>query len=603
MSDTRYRAILTALGALLLVLICLSARGFTLRNVVTVANIRPGQLGEAAALLPFIDANRLADWQRHVNVGVQGGIPHRTTVYTNFTGDTNGITNERVALNAAISACPTGQVVVLPAGTYNVSGGAITLTRDHVTLRGTTNAQGYPLSRLLDAKISMSEDSPTNSTPTTITAGATKGSSIVTVSSVSAKFAVGSIAVINQITNGYDFISAGFVDAPRMFHTCYVTNISGNDIGIWPPFYVDFTNSPTFDPGFYDGGHFTLVKSGVEDLVIDRNGTSDYALFMSQAVQCWLRNVVVTNCVGKLSDIFTVTGIEIRDSIFTGATGAFANTESLAFSQASGCLIENNIGDDPGAPFIMLAERLPNRSVIGCVVAYNFSTNVDYGNTQMMADLYISHGGGQSWFNLWEGNIAGAIISDGLATASHNTVFRNNFYGTNEGVQLLHGGPGTNVYNCRSIDLKRGSWYHNIVGNILGRSGMEGWYSVAAIPSWGWLTNSIFQLGYANEGNLSLTAGETNPPSLDISAYDKNVTNTVIIHGNYDYINNTVTQVATRSNTLPTSLYLTNTTTAPPQFLTNKTLPIIDAGSPSFVRTNLPALHRWVRWKTGALTP
>ena len=76
----------------------------------------------------IIPTDRRATWQG--NVGVQGGIPIRTTVYQTLNP---GATAAQI--NSAIASCPAGQVVYLSAGTYNLSG-AINLTKSNVTLRG-----------------------------------------------------------------------------------------------------------------------------------------------------------------------------------------------------------------------------------------------------------------------------------------------------------------------------------------------------------------------------------------------------------------------------------------------------------------------------------
>ena len=49
-------------------------------------------------------------------VGVPGGIPHRTKIFTNMTPGAND-----AAINYAISRCPSNQVIYLPAGNYYIS--------------------------------------------------------------------------------------------------------------------------------------------------------------------------------------------------------------------------------------------------------------------------------------------------------------------------------------------------------------------------------------------------------------------------------------------------------------------------------------------------
>src|SRR5262245_12296647 len=69
-----------------------------------------------------IDATRRTTW----TPGVPGGIPDRTTICATVTAPPynavgNGITNDAPAIQSAINACPPGQVVFIPAGTYRLN--------------------------------------------------------------------------------------------------------------------------------------------------------------------------------------------------------------------------------------------------------------------------------------------------------------------------------------------------------------------------------------------------------------------------------------------------------------------------------------------------
>ena len=75
-----------------------------------------------------IDASRRIDWS---NAGVPGGIPNRTTVCAILNP---GATAAQI--NSAIANCPSGQVVFLNAGTYNLSAQLIFNNKSNVTLRG-----------------------------------------------------------------------------------------------------------------------------------------------------------------------------------------------------------------------------------------------------------------------------------------------------------------------------------------------------------------------------------------------------------------------------------------------------------------------------------
>src|SRR5262245_39817275 len=76
----------------------------------------------------IINPARATDWS---TAGVTGGIPtNRTTVCATLNpGQT------AAQINSAIVSCPSGQVVQLGAGTFNLSS-AIIFQRNDVTLRG-----------------------------------------------------------------------------------------------------------------------------------------------------------------------------------------------------------------------------------------------------------------------------------------------------------------------------------------------------------------------------------------------------------------------------------------------------------------------------------
>src|SRR6266496_79845 len=71
----------------------------------------------------LIPADRRITW----NPGIPGGIPNRTTIFANvknspYNAIGDGVHDDTAAIQQAISACPTGQVVYIPPGTYRTSG-------------------------------------------------------------------------------------------------------------------------------------------------------------------------------------------------------------------------------------------------------------------------------------------------------------------------------------------------------------------------------------------------------------------------------------------------------------------------------------------------
>ena len=84
-------------------------------------------------LADILPADRRTVW----NPGLPGGIPARTTVCANVNASTygNGTSNATAGIQAALDACPAGQVVQLSAGTFLINNGIVMLNKG-VTLRG-----------------------------------------------------------------------------------------------------------------------------------------------------------------------------------------------------------------------------------------------------------------------------------------------------------------------------------------------------------------------------------------------------------------------------------------------------------------------------------
>jgi hypothetical protein len=106
--------------------------------------------GSSNTILPAYN-NVSANWQM---AGMQsvGGIPNRTTICATL-NTTGG--NDQAAIQAAIDNCPSGQVVQLGVGRFNIdindTGGRPLNIARGVTLRGCTNASNCSLSRETDS--------------------------------------------------------------------------------------------------------------------------------------------------------------------------------------------------------------------------------------------------------------------------------------------------------------------------------------------------------------------------------------------------------------------------------------------------------------------
>ncbi len=95
-------------------------------------------LVSSPTLAEIIPADRRAAWTPGVTVGVPGGIPHRTSVgaTVNAARFGTGSVDASAAIGAAIDACPPGQVVFIPAGTYRLDKRVYRPSASAITIRG-----------------------------------------------------------------------------------------------------------------------------------------------------------------------------------------------------------------------------------------------------------------------------------------------------------------------------------------------------------------------------------------------------------------------------------------------------------------------------------
>ena len=135
----------------------------------------------SSASAQIIPSSRVTTWKGHV--GVPGGIPNRTTIYTTVSAGASAAT-----INSAIAACPSNQVVMLSAGTYTISS-SINL-KSGVTLRGAgmgstilNSAIDYTVS--IYGTYSWDWDSPVAANHVNWTGNYSQGTSNITVSSTS----------------------------------------------------------------------------------------------------------------------------------------------------------------------------------------------------------------------------------------------------------------------------------------------------------------------------------------------------------------------------------------------------------------------------------
>jgi len=571
-------------------------------------------LPAAAVLFP---ADRTTAW----NPGIPGGIPERTTICATVNAATygNGTIDARSGIQAALDACPVGQVVQLSAGIFTINNSYLGI-RKGITLRGA----GPTLTTLQKTNGAVpGEDAPIDATPVVIigparwtsvtestarnlTADAVKGTFTATVSSATG-FAPGQFVILDednyntgfwaplpdrnnaptpdtiwrsdrvvwQRHNPTDDPDDPFPAALTWFSRSgrpvneikEIASVVGNTITFTTPIHITYRVSHTAQLTRYTASSVQIQYAGLESVKV--YGGGDGAVRFESAAYSWVKNIENTVWLGEGVAINDSYRCVLRDSyIHDGAWSApGGGGYAISIGDASSeILIENNI--------IMKANKMMVARSAGAasVVGYNYADDgfINYALDWQEVGINGSHMVGPHHM-LFEGNQSFNYDSDNTHGSSiYQTVFRNHLTGFRRSFAGLSNG--------RAAGLGYGSYWHSFAGNVLGLLGqMAGW--VYRDPGDGSLGNAwgsqpaIWQLGY--------------DPIYWQQKVDPQVASTVIREGNFDYVTNEV-RWDTAAQTIPNSLYLTSK----PAFFGNTPWPWVDpTGNPRLY--TLPARVRY----------
>ena len=562
-------------------------------------------LTSGAVFSEIIPLDRICDWTPGVNVGVPGGIPHRTVIGSTVDAAAYGTgeVDASAAIGAAIDACPSGQVVMIPAGTYRLDHRVDRARAGNITIRGAglgkTILKATSKTQVL---LLGTADWPRATAGLAITAGATKGSTVLTVADASS-ITVGKLVRIEQNDLPYVICSTAPTKNNKLMSAMFrVTAKTATSITVMPPLPIDFTQSPAL----VQYGIPPLTNTGVEDLTIDCNSMAWAGLEFDQAWGCWIKNVEIKNSTGRQMFLICFVNGEIRHNYTHDVVGGGPNHEGIdLYQDGSFNLIEDNIAYNGGFPGIILGDS--KGGCAGNVIAYNFAYAANTGaSTAAGMNISVSHGP-HNMMNLVEGNITECLGSDGyFGSTSHITVARNWFTATHP----------TATENLLAVNIGRWNNYFSLVGNVLGASSFSAAGQFQPETPFRYTTQVIYKLGFPNMGNngFSKTWGPTTPPDYMAQAaqqpggdshgtggktlqeLDLNVKNTLLWHGNYDYLNHAVVWDATiADHAIPKSYFRSSK----PVWFGNLSWPPFDPADPPgpFNDSNLcriPAGYRYV---------
>ena len=539
------------------------------------------------ALGEIIPAERRVDWTL---AGVPGGIPIRTNIFCNvrvsIPGSTNiaygdGIHDDYDAIYDAINLCKSNQVVYLPAGTYRIAKGRLYFPfEEYFTIRGAG------ASTVIKVELNGAADScflfgsvanPTADQIMSVTGGAVKGSTNITVSANNSGAVMGKFLMINQLNGGevcatnQDGQACTYCDrdmnGTRNFQQIVrLTAVNGTSLTFWPPL------NRTFDGQAVQATYISSVirKVGVEDLKIQSaNQNALYHFFFVYADQCWIKNVESYQAPGWHMMFYRTVQCEVRDNYLREA---FMYTVNRGYGFEGrwcyGLLFQNNIMEHLYASFILCAGSS------GSVVGYNLIVNSWNSDPTYQICSYQANHGAHPTMNLYEGNIGPEFQADwNWGSGSHQVLFRNWFQGKD--IQT--------TYNLKSIAIDRGNLHYTVVGNILGCTNVPNW--VYSTTNNGFTFPVIYRLGYPYMGNNGYGT------SPWYSSLDTNVEATLLRHGNYDYATKSVVWDKSISDqAIPNSLYLANK----PSWFGNLAWPAFDPMNPNPALDLIPAGYRYM---------
>jgi hypothetical protein len=514
------------------------------------------EIAHGQAWSGILDPTRAIDWS---NAGVPGGIPLRNTICS-----TLGIGGQAPSfvqavtvaqINAALTNCPNGQVVLLNPGTYNTTGGTIIIPSNKV-LRGSgptqtvINETGGGGGAVVQFG---TRSEPSAGTNTSITGGTAKGSTSITVASTSG-ISVGKLLVITQtdlsyMTNQGDNGTCSWCNGGiggDSGQVAQVTSVSGATIGISEPLYLSYTNSPLAFP--YNVG---CTNAGLENLKISaQNVGYNPNINFDGVTNSWVKNVESNFADGAHLYLSYSLHNTVRDSFFhDGYSHGPGGTDDQVGLQykSSANLIENNIFWRQHVSVML------EWGASGNVIAYNYSVG-NYDNvTGWMINDFNFHGA-HPMMNLFEGNIEAKFEPDSTwGSSSHSTVFRNYATGSNISVPpsnamgALQPGSGTQeTGDSKGYAMDWLTQFNNMVGVIAGSGFLvnsQGASSIRKSPTVGGANPACLNVGY-------LSASSTAPTPNNTDA-------TMFYHGVYNCTDGTFTWDAAHPNhNLPASFYL-----------------------------------------------
>jgi hypothetical protein len=497
--------------------------------------------GAGSAAGEIIPAGRRIDW---IYAGIPGGLPERTQICTTIDSTVygNGVTDATNAIQNALDNCPDEQVVYLPEGTYMI--GSTVHLYDYDTLRGAgpgktilKHSGGY-LRSIVDMRgIVYYQITSLHKTHNVLQAN--KDARVITLSDASG-IAPGDILLINQLNDNVlvDPVGVegkctycGYENGDRVLgQIVEVSAVNGNQVTLNLPLH--WTYDSNLDPWAYQVDAYAMIRhAGLEDLTLTQDTPDvEFMIEMDGAQYSWVKNVEIKNIQRRAMWVINSLQNEIRECyVHIGIDGYGRDRGYGIFLDvhSSNNLVEDNILSTIDGGGVMTGG-----GASGNVIAYNYFHDILFDDSWwMIASPSINHNPHPK-MNLWEGDIGYKAEADIIhGSSSHNTIFRSQMKGWQS---------DTITTRNNAIEIAAKNYYMNVVGSVLGTPGKSNRYEVLpGQPYDDYSERVIWALGVGS--------------GVD----DPNVAATLLRHGNYDYVTNSVVwDPSIPNHELPDSLYL-----------------------------------------------
>ncbi len=491
----------------------------------------------------IIPADRRIDWSY---AGIPGGIPKRTVICRTVSSALygNGKTDATTVIQNALNNCPRGEIVYLPPGLYLIT--RTILLHDFVTLRGAgpgitilKHAGSNSLGALVAAQANIYSEIVYQHRVHAILQ-ASKDSQVITLGNTSG-IVPGDILLLNQLNDGANVDAVGtngkctfcgYEHGDRALgQYVRVTAVTGNQVYINVPLH--WTYNTGLQPWAYQVDSNAMARQeGLEDLTVTQDTPSvSYMIEMQGALNSWIRNVEVKNVLNI--------GIYVIDSLQNEISECYVHNGIAGYGDGGGYGIaltmysSNNRVEDNILSTIDGGGVATYGGASGNVISYNYFHNIMYHDRNWLIASPVLDHGAYPKMNLWEGNIAYKAEADFIwGSSGYDTIFRSQSKGWN----------GIATTSNIAISISKKGYYMNVVGSVLGTPGKSNRYEVLPGQPYDQVAERVIWALGADVGG---------------SPTDPHVAATLLRHGNFDYVTNSVIWDPTiPDHDLPASLYL-----------------------------------------------